>query len=83
MTCKTNNKCKTGFCNEYGRCDYPGQKKIRSGPGAHAGLRKGPGWNLNGPKNGERGPNKVRDQAMKINIPKEQVEATGNPAATG
>jgi len=82
MACKSSNKCKTGFCNSYGRCDYPGQPKIISGPGANAGNRKGPGWNTKGPKGGARGPNKVRDEAMKINIPKEKVEATGKPAAT-
>ncbi|KAF2689651.1 glycoside hydrolase family 5 protein [Lentithecium fluviatile CBS 122367] len=86
MPCKSNNKCKTGFCNSYGRCDYPGMKKIVSGPGAYARdwtrNRKGAGWNVGGRKDDVRGPNKVRDEAMKINIPKETVQATGQPAAT-
>lgn len=85
MKCRSNNKCKTGFCNAYGRCDYPGKPKLAHGPGGHkrgsTNDRRGPGWNA-GPKNQERGPNKVRDEAMRINIPKEQVEATGKPAAT-
>jgi hypothetical protein len=36
MVCKSNNKCKTGFCNAFGRCDYPSKPKIVSGPGARA-----------------------------------------------
>ncbi|KAJ4297516.1 hypothetical protein N0V90_005408 [Kalmusia sp. IMI 367209] len=79
MKCRSNNKCKTGVCNVHGRCDYPGKKKILAGPGASArGTtrdRKGPGYNNNAPR-GERGPNKVRDEAMRINIPKEEVVAT-------
>jgi hypothetical protein len=72
MRCRSNNKCKTGFCNEFGRCDYPGKRKINAGPGAHAGGRKRP-------KVGVRGPNKVRDEAMRINIPTEKVRATEKP----
>ncbi|KAH7392552.1 hypothetical protein BKA66DRAFT_510124 [Pyrenochaeta sp. MPI-SDFR-AT-0127] len=79
-TCRSNNKCKTGFCNSYGRCDYPGQKKIASGPGASAGKknRRIPGV----PKGHERGPAKVRSEAMRINIPTEQVMETSKPTAT-
>lgn len=79
MRCRSNNKCKTGFCNEYGRCDYPGQPKIIAGHGASA--RKASARNNLGPKGAQRGPNKVRDEAMRINIPKEEAKATGNPAA--
>lgn len=84
MKCRGNNKCKTGFCNTHGRCDYPGKPKAPQGPGGHRRSttrdRKGPGYNLNLPKGEGRGPNKVRDEAMRINIPKEEVVAT--PAAT-
>lgn len=85
MKCKSNNKCKTGFCNSYGRCDYPGLKVPRGGPGARgvSGRRSpvGPG---SGPKDAQQvgGANKVRSEALKINIPKETVEATGGPKAT-
>ncbi|CAN9390591.1 unnamed protein product [Alternaria alternata] len=34
------------------------------------------------PKGHERGPARVRDEAMRINIPKEKVAETGGPAAT-
>jgi hypothetical protein len=78
--CKSNNKCKTGFCNNFGRCDYPGQKKIVTGPGARGKSRSNrvPGV----PKGHERGPAKVRDEAMKINIPKEKAAETARPVAT-
>ncbi|KAH7075462.1 hypothetical protein BKA63DRAFT_297774 [Paraphoma chrysanthemicola] len=78
--CKSNNKCKTGFCNNFGRCDYPGQKKIVTGPGARGKSRNNrvPGV----PKGHERGPAKVRDEALRINIPKEQAAETAKPAAT-
>ncbi|KAF2732041.1 hypothetical protein EJ04DRAFT_536272 [Polyplosphaeria fusca] len=75
MKCRSNNRCKTGFCNEFGRCDYPGKPKKLRGPGASAG-RKGPGWNA-GPKGQGSGPNKVRSEAMRVNIPKEGPTATG------
>lgn len=82
MKCRSNNKCKTGFCNMHGRCDYPGKPKIVGGPGGQGrGTtrdRKGPGYNLNAPRGEGRGPNKVRDEAMRINIPKEVV-ATAVP----
>ncbi|KAF2470699.1 uncharacterized protein BDR25DRAFT_286871 [Lindgomyces ingoldianus] len=80
MKCKSSNKCKTGYCNVYGRCDYPTKVKKPSGPGANAG-RRGPGWNNKGPKDQQRGPAKVRDEAMRINIPKEGVRATGSPVS--
>lgn len=34
------------------------------------------------PKGHERGPAKVRDEAMKINIPKEKAAETARPVAT-
>ena len=79
--CKSNNKCKTGFCNTHGRCDYPAKPKL-SAKGARDTWRnrKGPGWNA-GPRNMEKGPNRVRDEAMMINIPKESIVATGEAAA--
>lgn len=80
MKCRSSNKCKTGFCNSYGRCDYPGKPKKISGPGARAGSRRGPGYNA-GPRNQDSGPNKVRDEAMRINIPQEGVKATGAPGS--
>lgn len=77
--CRSNNKCKTGFCNNFGRCDYAGQKKIITGPGARGKSRNArvPGM----PKGHERGPAKVRDEAMRINIPKEQAAETGKTRA--
>jgi hypothetical protein len=78
--CRSNNKCKTGFCNNFGRCDYAGQKKIFTGPGARGKSRntRVPGV----PKGHERGPAKVRDEAMRINIPKERAHETGRARAT-
>lgn len=73
--CKSNNKCKTGLCNSFGKCDYPGQKKILTGPGA---WRKKGNQGIPGvPKGQERGPAKVRDEAMRVNIPGEKVAETG------
>ncbi|KAF2847684.1 glycoside hydrolase family 5 protein [Plenodomus tracheiphilus IPT5] len=78
--CRSNAKCKTGFCNEHGRCDYAGQKKIIAGPG---GARMSKNKRIAGvPKGHERGPAKVRNEAMRINIPKDQVRETGLPRAT-
>ncbi|KAF2659414.1 glycoside hydrolase family 5 protein [Lophiostoma macrostomum CBS 122681] len=79
--CKGNNKCKTGFCNIHGRCDYPAKPKKISGSNVRNGGRKGPGWNA-GPKGQASGPNKVRNEPMKVNIPKDKVQATGQPVAT-
>lgn len=49
--CKSNNKCKTGFCNNFGHCDYPGLVQKKGGPGARAGGMKrspvGPGMDGN------------------------------------
>ncbi|KAF2005077.1 glycoside hydrolase family 5 protein [Amniculicola lignicola CBS 123094] len=75
--CRTNNKCLTGFCNTYGHCDYPGQKKRLYGPGASA--KKGGSRHNAGPRDqmNKRGGSKVRDEAMKINIPAEEVMETG------
>lgn len=78
--CRSNNKCKTGFCNSHGRCDYAGQKKIFSGHGASGAKRGKPIPGV--PKGHERGPAKVRSEAMKINIPKEKVAETNRPMAT-
>jgi hypothetical protein len=77
--CRSNNKCKTGFCNNFGRCDYPGQKKIISGPG-RTGIKQKriPGV----PKGHERGPAKVRDEAMRVEIPGQKVMETGRAYAT-
>jgi hypothetical protein len=77
--CRSNNKCKTGFCNNFGRCDYPGQKKIISGPG-RTGIKQKriPGV----PKGHERGPAKVRDEAMRVEIPGQKVMETGRVYAT-
>ncbi|KAF2745929.1 glycoside hydrolase family 5 protein [Sporormia fimetaria CBS 119925] len=75
--CRSNNKCKTGFCNTYGYCDYPGLKKHVIGPGARAKARSGPMGPGTGPKGQRGGPNKVVDQAVRIRIPEEGVEATG------
>jgi hypothetical protein len=36
--CRSNNACKTGFCNDYGRCDFVAMKKKKgSGPGGARG----------------------------------------------
>ncbi|KAF1829984.1 hypothetical protein BDW02DRAFT_124112 [Decorospora gaudefroyi] len=79
--CRSNNKCKTGYCNDHGRCDYAGQKKKPFGPGGARGQRN---TRIAGvPKGHERGPAKVRDEAMRINIPEEKVAQTGMPVATG
>ncbi|KAL5113440.1 hypothetical protein ACEQ8H_008684 [Pleosporales sp. CAS-2024a] len=72
--CATHNQCKTGFCNGHGRCDYAGQKKIISGPGAPRGKsQRLPGV----PKGHERGPAKVRSEAMRVRVPTEKVRETG------
>lgn len=85
MKCRSNNKCKTGFCNTNGRCDYAGKPKVLAGLGgqerATTRNRKGAGYNLNAPKGEGRGPNRVRDEAMRVNIPKEEVVATAAAAA--
>jgi hypothetical protein len=75
--CKSNNKCKTGFCNTYGRCDYPGQKKIFTGPGGTQ-QRSRDRARMQGV---ERGPAKVRDNVVRVNIPGEKVEQTGQAGA--
>ncbi|KAF1942034.1 hypothetical protein EJ02DRAFT_444426 [Clathrospora elynae] len=76
--CRSNNRCKTGYCNDYGRCDYAGQKKTITGPGAAWGTK---GRRVAGvPRGHERGPAKVRDEAMRVNILPEKVKQTGGPA---
>lgn len=52
--CRSNNKCKTGYCNDHGRCDYPGLKKSIIGPGRTNQSRN---VRMGGiPKGHERGP---------------------------
>jgi hypothetical protein len=77
--CRSNNKCKTGYCNDFGKCDYPGQKKIVFGPGIRARGRTDKVAGV--PKGHERGPAKVRDEAMRVNIPKEKAAETGRAGA--
>ncbi|CBX93146.1 hypothetical protein IAQ61_008874 [Plenodomus lingam] len=78
--CRSNAKCRTGFCNDHGRCDYPGQKKILTGPG---GARMSRDKRVAGvPRGHERGPAKVREEAMRIHIPEDKVGETGLPKAT-
>lgn len=78
--CKSNNKCKTGFCNTFGRCDYAGRKKIVSGPGARGKSRS---RRIPGVLRGhERGPARVRDEAMRVNVPREGVKETGRAGVT-
>ncbi|KAF2263148.1 hypothetical protein CC78DRAFT_569183 [Lojkania enalia] len=74
MKCKSSNKCKTGYCNSYGRCDYPGQKKKGFGPGARA---RGRSPSNRGPKGQEGGPNKVWDVPVRVSIPSDGPIATG------
>ncbi|KAL1792293.1 hypothetical protein ACET3X_008800 [Alternaria dauci] len=81
--CRSNAACKTGFCNDYGRCDYvpdAAKKKKGSGPGGARGKRNTriPGV----PRGHERGPARVRDEAMRIEIPGEKVVETGGSGAT-
>ncbi|KAF7570253.1 hypothetical protein PtrM4_102550 [Pyrenophora tritici-repentis] len=73
--CRSNAKCKTGYCNDHGRCDYPGQKKRVFGPGANAGRRSSrvPGV----PVGHEFGAAKVRNEAMRVVIPEEGAKETG------
>jgi hypothetical protein len=73
--CKSNNSCKTGYCNDYGRCDYGGKKKLIFGPGIRGRWKNN---RVNGIPNGhERGPAKVRSEALRIVIPTEGVMETG------
>ncbi|RYN45375.1 hypothetical protein AA0114_g9106 [Alternaria tenuissima] len=82
--CQSHLRCdeKQGYCNDYGRCDYvpDASKKKSSGPGGARGKRNSRIAGV--PKGHERGPARVRDEAMRINIPKEKVAETGGPAAT-
>ncbi|KAL1606742.1 hypothetical protein SLS60_004149 [Paraconiothyrium brasiliense] len=72
--CRPNLLCKNSICER--------PSESQPGPGGQGrGTtrdRKGPGYNLNAPRGEGRGPNKVRDEAMRINIPKEVV-ATAVP----
>ena len=76
--CRSNNKCKTGYCNDHGRCDYLEQrKKIYLGPG---GAKMGKGKRVPGvPRGHESGPARVRDEAMRVVIPVEGAKKTGVP----
>ncbi|KAF2624205.1 glycoside hydrolase family 5 protein [Macroventuria anomochaeta] len=77
--CKSNNACKTGFCNSHGRCDYGGQKRLVFGPGVRGRWKNG---RVDGvPEGHERGPAKVRSEAMRIVIPTEGVMETGQAQA--
>lgn len=73
--CKSSNACKTGYCNDYGRCDYAGQKKLVFGPGVRGRFKNGRVGGV--PEGHERGPAKVRDEAMRIVIPEDGPIATG------
>ncbi|KAL6152958.1 hypothetical protein ACJQWK_11566 [Exserohilum turcicum] len=79
-TCRSNNKCKTGYCNDHGRCDYVANRFKKSfGPG---GAKMGKGNRQAGiPSGHERGPAKVRHEAMRIVIPEEKVMETGVAAS--
>lgn len=78
-SCRSNNACKTGYCNDYGRCDYVAKKKKKAtGPG---GARAKVGRVAGVPRGHERGPAKVRDEAMRVNIPKEGPAATATATA--
>ncbi|CAN9203758.1 unnamed protein product [Alternaria alternata] len=80
--CQPYSETQPGYCNDYGRCDYvpDASKKKSSGPGGARGKRNSRIAGV--PKGHERGPARVRDEAMRINIPKEKVAETGGPAAT-
>lgn len=77
--CKSNAACKTGLCNEHGRCDYAGQKKLIFGPGIRGRFKNN---RVDGvPRGHERGPAKVRSEALRVVIPTEGVMETGAAAA--
>ncbi|EUC48526.1 glycoside hydrolase family 5 protein [Bipolaris oryzae ATCC 44560] len=79
-SCRSNNKCKTGYCNDHGRCDYPSARIKKSfGPG---GAKMGKVKRVPGvPRGHESGPARVRDEAMRIVIPEEEVMNTAAAAA--
>ncbi|KAG9198462.1 hypothetical protein G6514_009960 [Epicoccum nigrum] len=81
--CASSNACLTGYCNAHGRCDYAGlQRKKHFGvglPGMGGKKRRVPGV----PKGHERGPAKVRSEAMRVVVPEETVSATGVAGAAG
>ncbi|EUC30483.1 glycoside hydrolase family 5 protein [Bipolaris zeicola 26-R-13] len=79
-SCRSNNKCKTGYCNDHGRCDYSSARiKKNLGPG---GAKMGKGKRIPGvPRGHESGPARVRDEAMRIVIPEEGVMNTAAAAA--
>jgi len=72
--------CKTGFCNDYGHCDYVAQRKKKAtGPG---GARGKVGRVAGVPKGHERGPARVRDEALRVVVPEEGVSETAGATAT-
>lgn len=77
--CKSNNACKTGFCNDYGRCDYGGKKKLVFGPGVRGRWKNN---RVDGvPEGHERGPARVRSEALRVVIPTEGVMETAQAQA--
>ena len=87
MKCKSNNKCKSGFCNTHARCDYPSNKfRKPTGPGVTAGKRgrdrAGPGGNAPKGAQGVGGAHKVRSEALRVSVPVNKVVETGRPKAT-
>ncbi|KAF2199608.1 hypothetical protein GQ43DRAFT_419909 [Delitschia confertaspora ATCC 74209] len=77
MSCKSSSKCKTGYCNVFGKCDYPKKPKRPMRPEDYTG-RRGPG-SRGGLK---QGPSRPMDNVVRVNIPKEGVIETGGPVAT-
>ena len=78
-SCKSSNACKTGYCNDYGRCDYAGQKTLVFGPGVRGRWKN---TRVDGvPEGHERGPARVRSEALRIVIPTEGVMETGRARA--
>ncbi|PVI07246.1 glycoside hydrolase family 5 protein [Periconia macrospinosa] len=77
--CRSSNKCKTGFCNAHGRCDYPNKPRKLGNKNNFDTWRsrKGAGWNA-APKGQERGPNKVWDVPVRVAFEGgEKVKETG------
>ncbi|KAF3052693.1 hypothetical protein E8E11_006672 [Didymella keratinophila] len=68
-------RASTGYCNDHGRCDYGGKKKLIFGPGIRGRWKNN---RVNGvPEGHERGPAKVRSEALRVVIPTEGVMETG------
>nr|GFD21050.1 hypothetical protein [Tanacetum cinerariifolium] len=61
--------------NEHGRCDYGGKKKLIFGPGVRGRWKNS---RVDGiPEGHERGPAKVRSEALRVVVPTEGVMETG------